>query len=190
MERFIALYRGINVGGNNPVKMEPLRAMHEALGHGSVASYIQSGNIAFAARGSTERIARALADRFSTEFGFDARVMVVAAARWGAIVRANPYAKVSATSPKTVHAGICDGEPSVKGLRELHTRTGAGETFAVRGGVVYLHTPDGLGKSKFAAGLERACGVPMTIRNWRTVEALRDMLDAPDAAPARGRRGD
>ena len=41
-----------------------------------------------------------------------------------------------------------------------------------------LHAPDGFGTSKFAAGMEKACGVPMTVRNWRTVEALRTMLES------------
>ena len=46
----------------------------------------------------------------------------------------------------------------------------------IKGGVIYLHTPDGLGKSKFAAAMERACGVPITARNWRTMETLLEML--------------
>ena len=79
MPTYIALYRGINVGGNNPVKMEALRAFHERLGHRGVRHYIQSGNVVFSATGSADALARILAVAFEKEFGFAARVLVVEA---------------------------------------------------------------------------------------------------------------
>lgn len=180
MARFIALYRGINVVGRNSVKMESLRDMHERLGHRGVVSYIQSGNVLFSAGGLAENIARRIAARFADEFEFAARVIVLSAPRWAAIVQANPYAAFSAEKPNTVHAGICDGPPSAAGLKALHKRTAGTERFEVRGSVVYLHAPDGFGTSKFASGMEKACGVPMTVRNWRTVETLAKMLDGAE----------
>jgi len=175
---FIALYRGINVGGNNPVKMESLRAMHERLGHRGVQSYIQSGNVVFSAQGSAEAIARKTQAGFVKEFGFAAKLIVVDATRWRTMVEGNPYAKFAADNPKTVHAGICAGEPSARGLQALLARTGGSETFVIKKGIVYLHAPDGFGTSKFAAGMEKACGVPMTVRNWRTIESLWNMASA------------
>src|SRR5436190_23416579 len=86
---FVALYRGINVGGNNPVKMESLRAMHESLGHRAVTSYIQSGNVVFSATGTADAVAKKAAVRFATDFGFAAQVLVVAAAEWRELVREN-----------------------------------------------------------------------------------------------------
>jgi uncharacterized protein (DUF1697 family) len=178
MDRFIALYRGINVGGRNVVRMELLRAMHEQLGHRDVASFIQSGNIVFAARGALERIAEQIAKRFAGDFGFEARVLVLPRSRWEEIAQANPYAEIAARQPKTVHIGICTAAPCVADLQALHARVGGREAFVVRDDVVYLHAPDGFGTSKFAAGMEKACGVPLTVRNWRTVEALWKMLNA------------
>jgi uncharacterized protein (DUF1697 family) len=169
---FIALYRSINVGGKNPVKMESLRAMHERLGHQGVKSYIQSGNVVLSANESADAIARKVAAEFVEEFGFVAKVIVVAAKRLSAIVEGNPYAKIAAENPKTVHAGICVAEPSEKGLTALLGKTRGSESFVIGKGIVYLHAPDGFGTSKFAAGMEKACGVPMTVRNWRTMEAL------------------
>jgi uncharacterized protein (DUF1697 family) len=174
---FIALYRGINVMGRNLVKMEALRAMHERLGHEGVKNYIQSGNIVLSANGSADTIARRLAREFAGEFGFAAKLMVVEAKRWGAIVKGNPFAKFAAENPKMVHAGICAGEPSAERLTALLGRTGGAERFVVGRGIVYLHAPDGYGTSKFAAGMEKACGVPMSVRNWRTMEAIWKMAD-------------
>jgi uncharacterized protein (DUF1697 family) len=158
--------------GKNSVKMELLRAMHEGLGHRSVRSYIQSGNIVFAARGSAESIARKSAAKFAGEFGFAPKLIVLTAERLEAMIQGNPYAKFAAAGPTTVHAGICDGEPGKKELAALLKKTGGTESFRVGPGIVYLHAPDGFGTSKFAAGMEKACGVPMTVRNWRTMETL------------------
>jgi uncharacterized protein (DUF1697 family) len=178
MPVFIALYRGINVSGKNVVKMESLRAMHERLGHRNVKSYIQSGNVVFSANGSVETNARKVAAEFVEDFGLEARVLLVDAQRWGAIVEGNPYAKIAAQKPNTVHAGICDGQPSAEGLKALLAKTGGSESFVIGKQMIYVHAPDGFGTSKFAAGMEKASGVPMTVRNWRTVETLWQMVKA------------
>ena len=177
MDGFIALYRGINVGGNNPVKMESLRAMHEAIGHSEVTSYVQSGNIVFSAKGNAEAISKKLVAAFTQEFGFAPQIIVVPASRWAALIRDNPYAAFSAAQPKTVHAAICVGKPNANALRALQAKFGGTEAFEIKDHAIYLHAPDGFGTSKFAAGMERAAGVAMTARNWRTVEALSGMLE-------------
>jgi len=175
MPAFIALYRGINVGGRHSVKMEALRALHEQLGHASVRNYVQSGNIAFTAKGAATSIARRLATAFEAEFDFASRVIVVEAGCWHALVAANPFAKPAAADPKTVHLALCDGNPDEAGLTALLKKTGGRETFRIDRHAIYLHAPDGFGASKFAAGMERASGVPMTVRNWRTVTELEMM---------------
>jgi uncharacterized protein (DUF1697 family) len=177
MPAFIALYRGINVVGRNSVKMESLRLLHERLGHANVRNYIQSGNIVFGGKGSAAAISSSLATAFAEQFGFVARVIVVEAKRWATIVNANPYAKFSELDPKIVHLALCMGKPNGTGLNALLSKTGGRETFEISKDVLYLHAPDGYGTSKFAAGMERAAGVPMTVRNWRTVATLHAMVE-------------
>jgi uncharacterized protein (DUF1697 family) len=176
MPAFIALYRGINVVGRNSVRMESLRAMHEQFGHANVRNYIQSGNIVFGAKGTASALTHRIATAFEAEFKFAARVIVVDAKRWQAIITANPYVKPAAADPKTVHLAICEGKPNPAGLAALLAKTGGCEKFEIDNEAIYLHAPDGFGTSKFAAGMERAAGVPMTVRNWRTVTALQAML--------------
>ena len=171
----VALYRGINVGGKNSVKMEALRAMHERLGHRGVKTYIQSGNVVFTAADSIEDVAKACAVGFAQDFGFSSRVMIVEATRWAEIVANAPYAEHAAEDAKAVHVGVCLGTPDAARLTALLTKTRGREAFEVRGDILYLHAPGGLGRSKFAEGIEKAAGVPITMRNWRTMETLRDM---------------
>jgi len=152
--------------------MDALRALHERLGHSNVRNYIQSGNIVFAAKGTAASISKKLASEFAKEFNFAAKVMVVDGTRWPEIARANPFAKQAAADPKTVHVAICEGKPDDGALKALLTMTGGRESFVTKNDVLYLHAPDGFGTSKFAAGLEKAAGVQLTARNWRTVEAI------------------
>lgn len=178
MPVFIALYRGINIGGHHSVKMETLRALHEQLMHEQVQSYIQSGNVIFKAKGPASAIAQKVSAAFTKEFGFSARLMLVDAKRWRTIVEENPYAAFAKEKPQSVHVGICDGKPSEKALEALLAKTGGSETFVVGKNMIYLHSPGGYGPSKFAAGMEKACGVPMTVRNWRTMEKIWDLASA------------
>jgi uncharacterized protein (DUF1697 family) len=155
--------------------MESLCAMHERLGHRNVQIYIQSGNIVLSANGTADAIAKNTATEFAKEFGFTPKIVVIDAKRWSALVDDNPYANFATKDPKTVHAAICDGEPNASGLKTLLAKTGGSETFVITAEGVYLHFPDGFGTSKFAVGMEKAAGVPMTVRNWRTIEALKKM---------------
>ena len=180
MSVYVALYRGINVGGKRSVKMEALRAMHERLGHRRVTSYIQSGNLVFSATGAADTLSRRTTDAFAREFGFPALLMVVEAKRWNAFVTSNPYSKFAAENPKTVHLGICDGDPDVTAIKKLFATCGGTESFEAGKEIIYLHSPDGFGTSKFAAGIEKACAVPVTFRNWRTIEALTSLANTDE----------
>jgi uncharacterized protein (DUF1697 family) len=174
---FIALYRGINVGGKNPVKMADLRAMHESLGHAAVKSYVQSGNVVFGAAHGAKSVSAAISGAFANTFGFDARVMVRTKADWDKLVAGNPFPAEASADPAKVHAAICEGVPDTERLTALLEKSGGTERFEAKPGVLYLHAPDGIGRSKFAAGMEKACGVPATARNWRTMEALKSLAE-------------
>lgn len=178
MKVFIALYRGINVGGSKPVKMQSLLAMHAALGHEDASSYVQSGNVVFRTKGSAAGISRDIINAFSNEFGHTVNLMVRSADDWDKLVDGNPFGKAATKDPSKVHAAICDGMPDEKQLTALLARTQGPEEFHVEKGIVYLHAPEGFGRSKFAAGMERACGVTVTVRNWRTMKALQTMAKA------------
>lgn len=179
MPTFVALYRAVNVVGRNSVKMEHLRALHEELGHRQVRSYIQSGNVLFAAAGSPDAHAAGIIAAFAGRFGFSARLLILSEASLAAVVRGNPYKKHAGKNPRAVHAALCEDRPDAAALKALHTRLATTESFAIKGTVIYLHTPDGFGKSKFAGAIERAARVPMTFRNWRTIETLHKLIREP-----------
>ncbi|MFD9897711.1 DUF1697 domain-containing protein [Mesorhizobium sp. NPDC059025] len=178
MNGFVALFSGINVGGNRIVKMAELRDFFEQLGFADVASYVQSGNVVFRST-HTDAIAltNMLQDAFEKRWGFRSRIMVRDAAWFARLVADNPYPEI-AEDPTRLHAMALEREPTPEEVARLAEKCTGPERFEVKGDVLYLHAPDGLGKSKFAEILPRTLKVPGTMRNWRSVLALAALIGA------------
>ncbi|UDL90979.1 DUF1697 domain-containing protein [Mesorhizobium sp. PAMC28654] len=172
---FIALFSGINVGGNRIVKMAELRAFFEDLGFSDVATYVQSGNaVSRSAQGDAAALTSQLAAAFEKKWGFHSRIMVRDADWFERLVEQNPYPEV-AEEPTKLHAYVLEREPTVEETARLLEKCTGPEQFEIKGDVLYLHAPDGLGKSVFAGLIPRTLKVPGTARNWRSVLALLEM---------------
>ncbi|CAM5600541.1 hypothetical protein MAUB1S_10158 [Mycolicibacterium aubagnense] len=178
MNGFVALFSGINVGGNRIVKMAELRDFFEQLGFADVASYVQSGNVVFRST-HTDAIAltNMLQDAFERRWGFHSRIMVRDAAWFARLVADNPYPEIAEDTTR-LHAMTLEREPTPEEVARLAEKCTGPERFEVKGDVLYLHAPDGLGKSKFAEILPRTLKVPGTMRNWRSVLALAALIGA------------
>ena len=86
----------------------------------------------------------------------------------------NPYPE-AVTEPKSLHFYFLDKPPSKPNWNAIEVAKLSSERYALKGSVFYLHTPDGVGKSKLAASAERHLGVAATARNYRTVEKLAEL---------------
>jgi uncharacterized protein (DUF1697 family) len=182
MPRYLALLRGINVGGHNKLAMADLRDVASALGHTNVATYIQSGNLVFT---STAADASSLADALELEIaarlGVAPAVVVISRAGLAQVIADNPFP--DEVNPKSLHAvfrrhevdknDIDDIARAVRRARESGSRDDA----VAIGRTLYLRTPDGLGRSDLAAQLARSkVQSAGTARNWATVTKLMAML--------------
>jgi uncharacterized protein (DUF1697 family) len=175
MKTYIALFRGINVGGKNKLPMKDLVAALENLGCQEVATYIQSGNAVFRSEEQdasllSERIRAAIRERH----GFEPMVLVLESEELEKAVRSNPFPETE-SEPKTLHAYFLAAPPERPDLDGLEGIKGDRERFVLGEGVFYLHAPDGIGRSRLAAKAEKLLGVPATARNWRTVRKVMDM---------------
>ena len=172
---FVALFSGINVGGNRIVKMAELKLFFEKLGFSNVATYVQSGNVVFhAKKGDATALTKELETAFEKKWGFNSHIMVRDAAWFERLVNDNPYPEV-AGEPTKLHAYALEREPTAEETKRLAAKCSGPERFEVKGDVLYLHAPDGLGKSVFANLIPRTLKVPGTARNWRSVLALLEM---------------
>lgn len=178
MTTYIALFRGINVGGKSTLPMKELVAILEGLGARRVRTYIQSGN---AVLESDERDASRLCSRMRSAIlerrGFEPHVLLLAPEDLESAIRDNPFPEAEA-EPKSLHAGFLAARPEKPDLKGLEGLRCNGERFVLTDRVFYLHAPEGVGRSRLAAGAERLIGVPMTDRNWRTVCKVRELVTA------------
>jgi uncharacterized protein (DUF1697 family) len=175
VSNWIALFRGINVGGRNILPMKALAATLEAEGFSDVKTYIQSGNVVFGSKaGTAGSLATRIARAVMRAHGFAPKVFVLAAAELKRAASANPF-PAAETEPNRLHLFFLSEKPKSADLAALNRLRAGGELFVIRGKVFYLHAPDGVGNSKLAAAAERHLGVDATARNWRTVLALLEM---------------
>lgn len=174
---FVALLRGINVGGKNKLPMRDLVAIFEDAGCASVRTYIQSGNVVFtASAGVVKRLARDVAERIATHRGLSVPVVLRTAGEWGEAVDRNPYIKKGA-DPGLLFVAFLADAPAPERLAELDADRSPGDEFVVRGREIYLYLPNGAARTKLTnAYLDSRLQTVSTVRNWRSVLALRDML--------------
>lgn len=176
MKTYIALFRGINVGGNHMLPMKELKVVLEKSGCEGVRTYIQSGNVILNSSATdAAKLARQLSAAVAKSHGFEPRVLLLTRAELERAAAANPF-PAAAENPKSVHLFFLDGVPKNPDLQTLEALKTKTEGLALKDRVLYLHTPDGLGRSKMATRVEKCLGVQATARNWRTVTTLLGMM--------------
>ena len=174
--RFIALLRGINVGGHNRVPMAELRSLSTELGWDEVRSYIQSGNLVFEAGAGLASLEAELERAIERTFDLSIPVIVRAAADWPAYVEGNPFPGASAKEPSLVMLALSKAPPKAGAVEGLRERAAGGERIERVGDALWLHFAGGSGRSKLSPGLlDRLVGSPVTTRNWRTVLKLEEL---------------
>jgi len=184
----VALLRGINVGGRNRVSMADLRALVTSLAHTDVATHIQSGNVLFTStQTNTSVIAAALECAIAESLSVRPKVVVLSRDELSQVVADNPYP--DEMNPQCLHAVFTseqigpDQLATIAAAAQRATDKGSHDEATVIGRTLFLHTPDGLGRSELAAQLARAGG-PLaaagsaTVRNWATVTKLLAMCRA------------
>jgi uncharacterized protein (DUF1697 family) len=182
MKTYIALLRGINVGGSHMLPMKELKLLLERHDCMDVRTYIQSGNVVFrSAVSDVGRLSARLTAAISKRYGFEPRVLVLTRKELESAAAGNPFLEAG-KRPTSVHLFFLAGRPKKADLKACEGLKTGTECFELKGSVFYLHTPDGFGTSKLAARAEKLLGVAATARNWRTVTTLLDMARASDGS--------
>jgi uncharacterized protein (DUF1697 family) len=171
--RYIALLRGINVGGNKLVPMARLRALLETMGFAEVATLLQSGNAVFSAKQqSAAKLGEQIEKAIEREFGFSVGVVMRTGAQVAAALDANPW-RVPAIAGSRCLITFLSGRPDTSVLDALDPSAFKPDEFRLAGHEIHAHFPNGIGTSKLAAALASArLGVTATARNLNTVSKL------------------
>ena len=174
MSTYIALFRGINVGGRNALPMKELVVLLQGLGCRNVKTYIQSGNIILQSSKNAIHLAERIGHEIERCHGFKPNVLLLKISELEEAIAANPFPEAEA-DPKGLHFGFLDTVPFDPNLKKIEALKTKSERFRLINKVFYLHAPDGVGRSRLAANSERLLGVSMTDRNCRTVKKIRDL---------------
>lgn len=185
MTTYVALLRGINVGGKNKVKMADLRALVESLGYERVQTYIQSGNIVFdSSTRSAGKVVDAISGAITRDLALDVTVLVRTAAELDALLATNPLDRRGVDTTK-LHVTFLASAPAAARVRELDDVDQSPDEFAIVGREVYVHCPNGYGNTKLNNTLfEKRLGVAATTRNWRTVQTLAALIERAERSGA------
>ncbi|HEY0696291.1 MAG TPA: DUF1697 domain-containing protein [Micromonospora sp.] len=178
--RYVGLLRGVNVGSGGPrVPMADLRRIVTGLGHTGVRTYLQSGNVVFdSVEQDTGRLAGQLGAALADQLGVDVPVLVRTGAELATVADGNPYAGAE-DDPTRLLVAFLSVAPDPARVTALRVPAGDPARFTVVGREIYLHHPDGYGRTKFHnASLEKQLGVASTTRNWKSVRALAELAAA------------
>lgn len=172
MNTYVALFRGINVGGKNVLPMKELAAVLEGLGLSKVQTYIQSGNVVFqTTKGSKKDLAKDIGTAIGISHDFVPQVLVLSIQELRNALVSNPFPD-GESNPKSLHLFFLETTPANPDLQRLASLQSGSERFKLVGTVFYLHAPEGVGRSRLASNVEKALGVTVTARNWRSANAI------------------
>lgn len=180
LQTYIALFRGINVGGKNILPMKELKTLLQELGGQEVTTYIQTGNAIF--RSQVEQpanLAILIDEAIHKRFGFIPQVQLLTLAEIEMAVAKNPFPEACGAG-KTLHLFFLAKQATTPDLKKLAQLQRDNERFTLHKQIFYLYTPDGIGRSRLAASVEKSLGVTVTARNWNTVCKLLELAKQID----------
>jgi uncharacterized protein (DUF1697 family) len=175
MATFIAFLRGVNVGANI-LKMERLQDLCERIGMKNARTYVQSGNVVFEGQGSTAQWTAVLERKLIGETRLPVTVIIRTAAEMQKVLAGNPFLKEKGIDATRLHVTLLAANPPESAQNALPELKSGRDRFVCLGREIYLHCPDGYGRSKLSNNaFEKLLSVRATTRNWNTVKKLCEM---------------
>jgi uncharacterized protein (DUF1697 family) len=175
-QSYIGLIRGINVGGNNLLKMDALRALCETAGLKGAKTYLQSGNVVFRSKLDRAKLVDRIEEGIRKNTGFEAKVILRTADEIRDVIAANPFTTGPQRNPKALLVAFLGGSISKDAKALLSKLKIDSEELHFGDQELYLYLPEGIAGSKLSNALtEKKIGVNVTARNWNTVMALLEM---------------
>jgi len=177
--RYLALLRGINVGGKNIIKMADLKACFEAIGMEEVQPYIQSGNVIFSSSEKDVEKLRAKIQRgLKKTFSYEAPLLVVTQKDLETAVKKAP--RGFGDDLKKYRCDVLFLFPELKAgdaVKEIQTREGVDEIWKGKRVIYFRRLTSLASRSLLSKIVQKAVYQQMTIRNWNTTMKLLKMME-------------
>lgn len=185
MTAYLALLRGINVGGHHRLKMADLKTWVNDLAITQVKTYLQSGNLLFCSDAQPLDLQQQITDLLNARLDFQVPVLVLSHAEVRQALANSPYLSQAQAEPKSVHFCFLATAPQAPDLSVLSSRCCAGESFALHQQVLHLHYPNGSGTSKLTLPLiEKSLQSWGTARNWNSLSKIENLMTSEKAGLA------
>ena len=179
MKAYVALLRGINVGGNNLIKMPALKACFEAQGLCDVATYIQSGNVLFTVAGSDNlALCRRIEQALTKTFGYESRVVIRSRDELKSIVGKAP--KGFGSKPAAYRYDVIflrEPVTAAEAMKSVTAHPEVDQVFAGKGALYFSRLISKASKSHLSRIVGKPVYKDMTIRNWNTTSKLLELIE-------------
>jgi len=175
-QKYIALLRGINVGGKRKLKMADLRASVSKIGFTEVSTYIQSGNLFFSAEEKDSAILEELlAKHLLKEYTYEIPIIIRTAEEFENIQSKNSFLNV--IDLKQLNLIFLKEQPAQEQLKAFQSLEFTSEELKFEGKHLFVHYTQGVRNSKLSNNLiEKKLNTKATTRNWKTVIKIGDLL--------------
>lgn len=178
MTIYIALLRGINVGGKNIIKMPELKLVFNAIGLNEVKTYIQSGNVLFKSNEGEEVLRKKIEHEIKVTFGFSVIVVLRTAAELEKIILSCPFSKEeileaeSSSDVESLYVSLLTHAPLKERIKDFNVYKSENEDYRIiERDIFLLFHNNSIRNSKLTRNLQKL-DVPATVRNWKTMNKL------------------
>jgi uncharacterized protein (DUF1697 family) len=183
---YVALLRGVNVGAKNRIKMVDLQRALEAAGLEKVETYIQSGNIIFESSECEEAVRLKIEGTIKEAFGLTICVVVRFAEELTQLIQNCPFtekeireAEAANTEGESLYIALLQKAPQK--TETLNKYITPDDAYQIRNRNIYLLLKHSIRNSKLAGALDKL-GIPLTVRNYNTIQKLAELAKARNQA--------
>lgn len=177
MNTYTALLRWINVSGQKIINMKDFKALLLKNGFENAMTYIQSWNIVFqSSETDKEILSKKINKLIEDHYNFQVPILILKASEVHDIIAQNPFITGNKDISK-LHITLLSGLPSDMLLSQIRDEKYQSDECVIQWKTIYLYCPDGYGMTKFSTiFFEKKLGVTATTRNWKTIQALHDLI--------------
>jgi uncharacterized protein (DUF1697 family) len=178
MTAYIAMLRGVNVSGHNTIKMDALRGFCQDLGFRNVETYVQSGNVVFqTATENPAAVSKRIGETILQFLGFNTPVIVRTSREMRNVILNNPLLKEKDMDSSKLHVTFLSETAQKGSVKKLETLATSPDRFYPASHEIYLYCPGGYGRTKLSNNaIEKVLSAKATTRNWKTTNALFEMV--------------
>ncbi|GET21019.1 DUF1697 domain-containing protein [Prolixibacter denitrificans] len=178
MNQYIAILRGINVGGNRKIKMADLKELFAGMSFTEISAYIQSGNVLFSSAKEEDSVALGdkLEQAIADTFGFAVPVIVRTVEELQQAIATNPFYASPDSDIERLHLTFLKTAPAPAQLAVINQINHLPDKFNIIGNHAFVYCSGRYSESKLTNSFfEKKLKVPATTRNWKTVLKLVDL---------------